>query len=144
MADMPSLLMVDDILNVSKCETTPSAMNSTVNTVIESKKLTLSHKKCCVVHVGKKAGVCPILKVHDNIMHREESTKYIGDIFHNNSKLKHNLLERTSKAHILLSEIHAILNNVPLGKFRTEKGLQLRKAMFGKGLLLKEEKKKST
>ena len=89
-ADVPPLLMVDDILTVSKCDTTANAMNSTVNTFIESKKLTLSHKKCCVIHVGKKTGVFPTLKLHDKIMHREESTKYLGDIFHTNGKLKYN------------------------------------------------------
>ena len=66
-ADVPPLLMVDDILTVSKCDTTANAINSTVNTFTESKKLTLSHKKCCVIHVGKKTGVCPTLKVHDKI-----------------------------------------------------------------------------
>ena len=74
-ADVPPLLMVDDILTINKCDSTASAMNSTVNTFIESKKLELSHKKCCVIHVGKKTGSCPTSKVHDKIMHREESTK---------------------------------------------------------------------
>ena len=114
-------------------------MNSTVNTFIESKKLELSHKKCCVIHVGKKTGGCPTLKVHDKIMHREESTKYLGDLFQSSDKVKHNLLERTSKAHAMLAEIRAILTDVPLGKYRTEIGLQLRQAMFINGLLFNSE-----
>ena len=43
-ADVPPLLMVDDILTINKCDPTASAMNSTINTFIESKKLELSHK----------------------------------------------------------------------------------------------------
>ena len=72
-------------------------------------------------------------------MHREESTKYIGDLFHSSGKVKHNLLERTSKAHAILAEIRAILTDVPLGKYRTEIGLQLRQAMFINGLLFNSE-----
>ena len=67
-----------------KCSTTASAMNATVNNFIERKKLKLSHKKCCAIHVGKPTGSCPKLKVHDKPIHRENSTKYLGDIFHTN------------------------------------------------------------
>ena len=69
--------MVDDILTVSKCTTTASTMNQTVNSFIESKKLKLSLEKCCAIHVGKKSGKCPDMKVHGEEMDREESTKYL-------------------------------------------------------------------
>ena len=62
-------------------------------------------------------------------------TKYLGDVFHSSGKAKYKLLDRTTKAHAILSEIWAILTDVPLGKYRTEIGLQLRQAMFVNGLL---------
>ena len=68
-------------------------------------------------------------------MHRGDSTKYLGDIFHNSGKSKHTILERTTKAYAILAEIRAILNDVPLGKYRVEAGLQLRQAMFLNGVL---------
>ena len=67
-------------------------------------------------------------------MHRGESSKYLGNIFHNSGKSKHNILERSTKAYAILAEIRAILNNVPLGKYRVEAGLQLRQAMFLNGV----------
>ena len=79
---MPSLLMVDEILTLSKCSTTATALNTNVNAFIESKKHRLSSDKYSVIHVGKKSGNCPDLKVHKQSMHREENTKYLGDIIH--------------------------------------------------------------
>ena len=114
-------------------------MNSTVNAFIESKKLRLSHGKCIAIHVGKNKGSCPTLKIHGEEMHRGDSTKYLGDIFHNSGKSKHTILERTTKAYAILSEIRAILNDVPLGKYRVEAGLQLRQAMFLNGVLYNSE-----
>ena len=94
-ADVPPLLMVDDILTISKCSPTASALNSTVNSFIESKKLKLSHKKCSVIHVGKNTGRCPDLEVHGETMHREDSTNYLGDLFHCSGKSKFNIIKRT-------------------------------------------------
>ena len=136
---VPPLLMVDDILTISKCSPTALAMNSTVNAFIESKKLRLGHKKCVAIHVGKNKGSCPVLKIHEEQMHRGESSKYLGDIFHNSGKSKHNILERSTKAYAILAEIRAILNDVPLGKYRVEAGLQLRQAMFLNGVLYNSE-----
>ena len=56
---VPPLLMVDDILTISKCSPTAQAMNSTVNAFIKSKNLRLSHDKCIAIHVGKNKGSCP-------------------------------------------------------------------------------------
>ena len=63
-AAVPPLLMVDDILTISKCSPTAIALNYTVNAFMESKKLKLSHKKCLAIHMGKYQGQCPDLKVH--------------------------------------------------------------------------------
>ena len=52
--EVPCLQMVDDILTITKCDPTAITMNTVVNTFIETKKLKLSHKKCSVIHVGKK------------------------------------------------------------------------------------------
>jgi hypothetical protein len=138
-AAVPPLLMVDDILTISKCSPTASAMNSTVNSFIESKKLKLSHNECLAIHVGKQKGNCPDIKFHIESMHRGESSKYLGDIFHNSGKSKYNIIDRSAKAHGILAEIRAILNDVPLGKYRVEAGLNLRQAMFINGVLYNSE-----
>ena len=134
-ADVPPLLMVDDILTISKCSATTSALNATVNAFIGSKKLKLSHKKCSVIHVGKNTGTCPDVKVHKETMHREKSTDYLGDLFHASGKSKFNVIKRTAKAYAILAEIKAILTDIPLGRYKTEIGLQLCQAMFVNGVL---------
>ena len=103
--EVPPLLMVDNILTISKCSTTALAMNSTVNAFIASKKLKLSYDKCREIHVGKSAGSCHDLKVHGKTMHRESSTKYLGDIFHNSGRSRFNIIERSTKAYAILAEI---------------------------------------
>ena len=57
--DVPPLLMIDDILTISECGTAAVAMNATVNTFVETKKLKLKQSKCAAVHVGRKARNCP-------------------------------------------------------------------------------------
>ena len=43
---IPSLGMVDDVLSITKCSTDAVKTNATINSFIESKKLTLSKTKC--------------------------------------------------------------------------------------------------
>ena len=136
---VPPLMMVDDIITISECSSTSIAMNATVNKFAESKKLKLKPSKCCVIHVGKKSQCCPDLKVHGEKMHEAESTKYLGDILHQSGKAKYNIKERQIKAYAITAEIRAILEEVPLGKYRTEIGLQLRQAMFVNGVLFNLE-----
>ena len=72
-------------------------------------------------------------------MHRENSTKYLGDSFHNSGKTKFNIAERSAKAHAILAEIRAIPTDVPIGRYKTRTGLQLRQDMFVKGVLYNSE-----
>ena len=54
-------------------------------------------------------------------------------------KVNINLIERRAKAYAIFAEIRAILEDVPLGKYRVEVGLQLRQAMFINGVLFNSE-----
>ena len=137
--DVPCLQMVDDILTITKCDSTAITMNATVNSFIETKKLKLAENKCSVIHVGKKSGNCPKLKVHGKKMHQSESIKYLGDYIHESGKIRFNIMERRAKANGAFAEIRAILEDVPLGKYRTEVGLHLRQALFINGVLFNSE-----
>ena len=68
-------------------------------------------------------------------MHKETSIKYLGDTVHESG----NLTERRAKANAIFPEIRAILEDVPLGKYRIQVGLQLRQAMFVNGVLFNSE-----
>ena len=84
--EVPCLQMVDDILTFTKCDPTAVAINSTVSSFIETKKLKLAEKKCSVIHVGKKCGDCPQLRVHDKKRYKASCLKYLGDTIHKSGK----------------------------------------------------------
>ena len=103
--DVPPLMMVDDVAIISECGIASVAMNATVNSFVETKKLKLILSKCSVIHVGNDTMCCPQLKVHGENMHEENSAKYLGDIFHKSGKAKFNIVERQNKAYAILAEI---------------------------------------
>ena len=129
-AEVPPLEMVDDVLTISKCSMTSVTMNATVNAFINNKNLRLSKEKCSAIHVGKYRENCNVLKTHDKKMHQVDSTKYIGDIIHKRCKVTTNIAERHMKAVTSFAVIPAILQDIPLGSYRTEIGLELRQAIF--------------
>jgi hypothetical protein len=138
-AEVPPLEMVDDVLTISKCSMPSVTMNATVNAFINNKKLRLSKEKCCVLHVGKQKGKCNDLKTHGEKMHAVDSTKYLGDIIHRNTKVTTNIADRHIKAVASFAIIRAILQDIPLGIYRTEIGLELRQAIFLNSVLYNSE-----
>ena len=68
-------------------------------------------------------------------MEKKTSLKYLGDVISVDGTNTLNLDERRQKAYAIVSEIVAILREVPLGKFEIEAGLKLRNAMFINGIL---------
>ena len=112
------LEMVDNILVPVKCGQDSIKMNSKVNAFIESKKLTLSSKKCHKMHLGKKSLTCPNLKVHEQNMEDTEQEKYLGDILMSSGKLTKTVEDRQAKGFGSISQILAILAEIPLGKHR--------------------------
>ena len=109
-----------------------------INSFVELKKLTLSKEKCHRVHVAKqtkKETICPKLKVHEEEMETSDREKYLGEIFNKNGSPKMNIEERRHKGYGIVSEILAILREVPLGSHKMEIGLMLRQAMLINGIL---------
>ena len=87
----------------------------------------------------KKETVCPKLKVHEEEMETSDREKYLGDIFNKNGSPKMNIEERRHKGYGIVSEILAILSEVPLGSHKIEIGLMLRQAMLINGILFNSE-----
>ena len=137
--DVPPLEMVDDILTLSKCGATSLAMNATVNAFITSKKLELNKNKCSQIHIGKKSNLCPKLKVHNGEMKKADQEKYLGDVINKNGKQNATIVERISKGHGIVTNILALIKDIPLGNRRVEIGLDLRQAWFINGILFNSE-----
>ena len=103
------------------------------------KKLTLSSKKCSKIHIGKNNACCPDLKVHGEKMKTSLKEKYLGDQITHHGNNKATIEDRVSKGVGIVTEIIAILDDVPLGQYRVEMGLKLRQAMLLNGLLFNSE-----
>ena len=119
---IPSLGMVDDILSIQKCSIDAVKINAVINAFIESKKLTLSKKKCNRIHISKRTNhnVCPEVKVHDATMPNSDREKYLGDIVDKSGKIRATIEDRQKKGYGLTAEILAILNEIPLGQHKME------------------------
>ena len=72
-------------------------------------------------------------------MKNSKKEKYLGDFIDESGKIKATIEDRVSKGWGIISEIKAILNEVPLGKFKVEIGLLLRQAMLVNGVLYNSE-----
>ena len=119
--DIPSLGMVDDIMTIQKCPSDPVKMNAVVNAFIESKKLTLSSSKCHRIHIQKNSNQdkeCLKLKVHDELMKDSIQEKYLGDIVDQSGKIRNTVEDRRNKGYGIVAEILAIVNDIPLGKYK--------------------------
>ena len=130
--------MVDDIITVSSVENT-AKVNELVNTFVESKKLRLAKDKCHRIHIGKGHQKCPQLSVHEHNMEDSEKEKYLGDCIHKSGKIQETINQRKNKGRGIVAEILSILDEMPLGKHRTEVALKLREAMFLNGILFNSE-----
>ena len=141
--ETPSLGMVDDILTIQECSTSSVRMNATVNAFIEGKKLTLSNKKCHRIHVQKKSSKnkpdCMPLKIHNSKMNEAQQEKYLGDFIDTSGTIRKTVEERKNKGYGIVSEIIAILDEIPLGRYKLEIGLKLRQAMLLNGILFNSE-----
>ena len=76
---------------------------------------------------------------HQNEMKNSESETYLGEIISNTGRMRSNLQERREKGFGLVSEILAILAEIPLGKYRISMPLILRQAMLINGMLYSSE-----
>ena len=136
--DIPPLGRVDDILTVTNVENT-GKMNKMVNTFIESKNLRLSKSKCFRIHIGKGHEDCPELKVHEDTMKDVKQEKYLGDVIDESGTIQATIEKRKAKGEGIISEILSIIEEIPLGKHKTEVALKLREAMLINGILYNSE-----
>ena len=137
---VPPLQMVDDVIMPNKCGNNVIVNNTTVNTFTKLKKLSLSEAKCSRLHIGKfKCDQCPKIQVNGANIKETQKEKYLGDFITNNANPKATIQDRKRKGYGILSELKAILTEIPLGPKRCEIGLTLRQAWFINGCLFNSE-----
>ena len=139
------LAMVDDLLSVRKCGFESIESNTTINTIIELKKLEFhtskpnKKSKCHYLHIGNENHVCPGMKVHGQKADKVEEAFYLGDIVRNDGKNSSNIKSRIKKGMGIVSKILDILNTISFGKKYFEIARTLREAELINGILTNAE-----
>ena len=106
---------------------------------MNKKKLKLSAKKCVQIHVGSKWGDCEIFYVHGEHMKESHEFKYLGDVINQNGKPKSTISQRITRGYAIVSQIFALLSDLPVGNLRVQIGLTLRHAWLINGILFNSE-----
>ena len=110
--------MVDDLLSISKCGVQSIETNTSINTLIELKKLQFHTPepkkpgKCHFLHVGQSNNLCPGMNVHGVMTEQVQETTYLGDIIQANGKITSNIKSRVGKGIGLVTEIISILKSI--------------------------------
>jgi hypothetical protein len=72
-------------------------------------------------------------------MKSSDKEKYLGDYITKYGNSKETIKERRTRGNAIVSEMRALLRDIPLGSFRTQIGLVLRQAWFLNGCLFNSE-----
>ena len=74
---IPPMAMIDDVITVTECGVNSIKVNASVQSMMDTKRLTLSREKCVKMHFGKDSTCCPTLRVHDSEMKSSLKQKYL-------------------------------------------------------------------
>ena len=91
--------MVDDNIAIAQCGTSSVIKNSVINSFFDTQRLSLSEEKSVVLHIGRKkcSKPCPTLKVHDSIMKKTQSARYLGDVISASGSMGPSIEDRRNK-----------------------------------------------
>ena len=130
-------------MSIQKCSSDTVQTNAVINSFIEGKKLKLSNKKCYRIHVQNKrikhTPNCKELKIHDDPMKDAVQEKYLGDLINTTGTIRNTVEDRKNKGFGIVNERIALLDDIPLGRYKLEIGLKLRQAMLLNGILYNSE-----
>ena len=139
------LAMVDDLLSIANCGFEAIEMNTTINTIIELKKLKFhtpqpnKKSKCHYLHIGKQNKVCPGMKVHGYQAEKVTEAVYLGDCIRDDGKNTSTITNRVNKGIGTVTHIMDILKTISFGVKYFEIAVTLREAMLINGMLTNSE-----
>ena len=159
---VPSLSMVDDEVNISKCGLESVALNAYMNAKSNTKKFQFGKDKCHKLHIGCNKESCPDLYLDtwkisasdeydtgNNILHDEvdeeykiehsDEERYLGDLITSNGKNTNNMTARKAKGVGIVEKITSILNDVFFGPYFYQAALNLRMSLLLSSILLNSE-----
>ena len=128
--------MVDDKICASNHGSQVVASNTAITTIVKLKNLGLGEQKCARLHIGKKEiQRCPEIYVTGQAFNKSEKEKCLGDYLTKYANPIATIGDRQQKSHVILSNMRAILEDIPLGSKRLEIGITLRETWFITGTL---------
>ena len=131
------LSCVDDLLAVSTCGFNAINLNTTINTIIEAKKLQFhipepgKKSKCHSLHIGPPSPACPGMRVHGYPADRVTEAVYLGDVIRSDERLK--------KGMGIISKILDVLKSISFGAKYFEIATSLRESYLINGMLTSAE-----
>ena len=72
-------------------------------------------------------------------MKQAQEVKYLGDYINESGKPKSTICQRISRGYAIVSQIFALLGDLPVGNLRVQIGLTLRHAWLINGILFNSE-----
>ena len=114
--------------------------NAAITTFAKLKKLDLNETKCARIHIAKKkCDQCAKIFVNGRVIRESQKEKYLGDYLTQYANPKATMQDRKERGHGILSNMKAILEDIPLGSRRFQIGLTLRESWFLNGTLYNSE-----
>ena len=159
---VPSLSMVDDVVNISECGVESVALNAYINAKSNSKKFQFGKEKCHKLHIGCNKESCPELfldtwkieetdelntgrKVFNDVVgddyaiESSDEERYLGDLITSDGRNTKNLAARKAKGVGIVDKIMTILNDVFFGPYFFQVALTMRVSMLLSSILLNSE-----
>ena len=162
MVGVPSLSMVDDLINISECGLESVKLNAFINAKSNTKKFQFGKEKCHKLHIGCKDQKCGDLfidtwkieeteeydtdrKVLKDVLDNEykieqsEEERYLGDLITTDGKNIKNVSARKSRGIGIIDQIFYYLNDVFFGPYFFQAALMLRTSMLLSSVLVNSE-----
>ena len=141
MVEVIPLAMVDDLMAVASCGMQSIEMNTSINALIELKKLTFhtpdgkKKSKCHVMHIGNQNKECPEMRVHGVAVESVSKAVYLGDILSSDGSNTANIKDRVSKGTGQMNTILNMMKTISFGKRYFQIAVALREAHLINGML---------
>ena len=159
---IPSLAMIDDLVNISDCGLEAVKLNAYINAKSNTKKFQFGTGKCHRLHFGYKSEMCPDLyldtwkideceeyetgrrTLKDTVdeeykIEDSEEERYLGDFITKDGKNSKNVSARRARGIGIVDKIFTYLNDVFLGPYFFQAALMFRSSLLLNSILINSE-----
>ena len=159
---IPSLAMMDDLVNISKCGLEAVKLNAFINAKSNTKKFQFGKEKCHRLHFGCKSMSCADLYIdtwkleekeqydteektlidvidEEHNIENSEEERYLGDLITSDGKNTRNISARRARGIGIVDKIINYLNDVFFGPYYFRAALLFRTSLLLNSILVNSE-----